>query len=191
MGYNKNTMDEDNLTKVAVGSQNKAKLAAVEQVFGRVFEGVEINGYDVESGVSDQPMNDEESIEGAKSRAVAAMEQDESADYGVGLEGNVVTIAGRMFLHGWVAVADRSGTVGLGHSSGLELPESIRKELEAGKELGPVLQEMLGDEDNEIRHSTGTNGVLSGELYTRVDEFTHATACALAKFIKPELYQED
>ncbi|OYX43751.1 hypothetical protein B7Y94_00855 [Candidatus Saccharibacteria bacterium 32-49-12] len=182
-------MEKRDFTKVAVGSQNRAKLSAIEQVFGKVFEGVEINGYDVESGVSAQPMTDEESIEGAKNRATAAIDQDENADYGVGLEGNVAVVADRMFLHGWVAVVDRSGTVGLGHSGGLELPDSIRQQLESGKELGPVLQEMLGDEDNEIRHSAGTNGVLSGELYTRVDEFVHAASCALAKFIKPELYR--
>lgn len=173
---------------VAVGTQNKAKLKAVEKVFNSAYGKVAVEGVAAESGISDQPMNDEESIRGAINRADAALGEVPSAEYGVGLEGNVAETAGHMFLRGWVAIKKRSGETGLGHSGGLELPESIRRQILGGKELGPLIQEMLEDKDNEVRHSLGTNGVLSDGLYTREDEFTHAVQCALAKFIKPELY---
>lgn len=173
---------------IAVGSQNKAKNDAVKTAFMKRFPSVELQGFDIPSGIADQPLSDEESIEGAVNRARGALAKMATAQYGVGLEGNVVTISDRMFLHGWVAIIDRHDTIGIGHSSGLELPDTLRTAIEAGGELGPLLQEMLDDKDNEIRHSQGTNGVLSDGLYTRVDEFVDATTVALAKFLKPELY---
>lgn len=174
--------------QLAVGTKNKAKLDAVQTAFGKVYSHVETHGFDVESGIAEQPRTDEESIQGAINRAQAALARLATANYGVGLEGNVVTISGRMFLHGWVAVIDRENTIGLGHSSGMELPESMRREIDDGAELGPLLQARLNDHDNQIRQTVGTNGILSNGLYTRVDEFVDATTVALAKFVKPGLY---
>ncbi len=176
---------------IAVGSKNQAKNLAVETAFKKAFPDYEIKtqGFDVESGIADQPTTDEESIQGALNRAHSALAQLATAQYGVGLEGNTVSIAGRMYLHGWVAIVEKGAPVeGIGHSSGLELPEYLKKGIEAGKELGPMFQEMLGDDDNTIRHTQGTNGVLSGGLYTREQEFIDATTVALARFVKPDLY---
>ncbi len=177
---------------VAVGSENKAKNLAVQTAFRRAFPQatIETRGFDVASGIADQPTSDEESIQGATNRAAEALAKHPAADYGVGLEGNTVMIAGRMYLHGWVAVTKRGGATGIGHSSGLELPNNLKQGIESGGELGPLLQEMLGDKDNTIRQTHGTNGVLSDGLYTREQEFIDATTVALARFVKPDLYEE-
>lgn len=176
---------------VAVGSKNNAKNLAVTKAFERAFtQPVHTEGFDVASGIAEQPTTDEESITGATNRAHAALGMLASAQYGVGLEGNIVTIAGRMYLHGWVAVVERtSDLVGIGHSSGIELPHYIQHGVEAGEELGPLMQNLLGDTENTVRHSLGTNGVLSGGLYTREQEFIDATTVALARFVQPDLYR--
>lgn len=179
---------------IAVGSKNDAKNLAVRTAFEKAFPDVFITteGYDVNSGIANQPTTDEESIQGAINRARNALLVNPSADYGVGLEGNTVTILGTMYLHGWVAIIHKDDdTPGIGHSSGIELPEHLKNGIEAGGELGPMLQEMLDDEENTIRHTLGTNGVLSGGLYTREQEFIDATIVALARFVKPELYEEE
>lgn len=176
---------------VAVGSENKAKNQAVTTAFSRAFSRpIESYGFAIASGIAEQPTTDEESIQGATNRALGALAALTQAQYGVGLEGNTVTIAGRMYLHGWVAVAERAtGEIGIGHSSGIELPCTLKEGIDAGEELGPMLQAMLEDDDNTIRHTTGTNGVLSGGLYTREQEFIDATTVALARFVRPNLYQ--
>jgi len=175
---------------IAVGSKNQAKNKAVETAFLKAFPTVVAQGFDVESGIADQPTTDEESITGAINRAEGALAQLATARFGVGLEGNTVTISGRMYLHGWVAIIEKGNdTPGIGHSSGIELPENLKQGIEAGKELGPLLQAMLGDDDNLIRHGQGTNGILSAGLYTREQEFIDATTVALARFISPELYK--
>lgn len=176
---------------IAVGSQNQAKNLAVRTAFERAFVSLSVKteGYDVESGVADQPVTDEESIRGAINRARGALAKCATANYGVGLEGNTVTIADTMYLHGWVAIIKNGqNTPGIGHSSGIELPKNLKEGIEAGGELGPLLQEMLQDTDNIIRHTQGTNGILSSGLYTREQEFIDATTVALARFVTPELY---
>lgn len=176
---------------VAIGSENKAKNYAVTTAFDRAFSRpIETHSFAIPSTISEQPTTDEESIQGATNRALGALATLNEAHYGVGLEGNTITIADRMYLHGWVAIAERSsGEVGIGHSSGIELPQALKAGIEAGKELGPLMQSLLKDTDNTIRHTSGTNGILSGNLYTREQEFIDATTVALARFIKPELYR--
>lgn len=175
--------------EVVIGSTNQAKIAAVTAVFESAFNSVSILSVAAESGISEQPMTDDESIQGAINRADDAMRQRPGADYAVGLEGNVAMIAGRMLLHGWVAIRSQTGEIGLGHSGGVVLPLAIQKQVEQGQELGPLVQDLLGDTNNSVRHSGGTNGVLTNGLYTRVDEFTHATQCALAPFVSPAMYR--
>lgn len=175
---------------IAVGSKNQAKNKAVEAAFSKAFTNISVQGFEVESGISDQPITDEESIQGAINRAKGALDQLSDARFGVGLEGNTVTILGKMYLHGWVAIIERGNNVpGIGHSSGLELPENLKRGIENGQELGPLLQGMLNDDDNVIRHTQGTNGILSAGLYTREQEFIDATTVALARFVSPELYK--
>ncbi len=62
--------------KVAVGSMNPVKIEAVKLAFKKVFpkKQLEIVGVEVDSGVSVQPMNDRESIKGAKNRAYTKIE---------------------------------------------------------------------------------------------------------------------
>lgn len=176
--------------KVAVGSKNEAKNKAVATAFLKAYAEIDIRGFDVDSGISDQPTTDEESIEGAINRAQGALTHYPEARYGVGLEGNTVTISGRMFLHGWVAIIEKGNeTPGIGHSSGIELPEHLKQAIEEGKELGPLLQSMLDDKENLIRHTQGTNGILSAGLYTREQEFIDATTVALARFISSDMYK--
>lgn len=185
-------MTEKETLYIAVGSQNQAKNYGARVAFERAFPDhvIAAQGFDVESGIADQPTTDEESIQGAINRARNALAQFATASYGVGLEGNTVTIGETMYLHGWVAVVKRdSDTPGVGHSSGVELPTYFKEQIDAGKELGPLLQEMLGDTDNAIRHTQGTTGTLTNGLYTREQEFVDATSVALARFVKPDLYK--
>ena len=80
--------------RVAVGSKNPTKLNSAKAAIERAFPSAQVacHGYDVPSGVSDQPMGDEETRVGAfnRARAAAAAFQSEHGalpDFSVGLEG--------------------------------------------------------------------------------------------------------
>ncbi|MGV8172064.1 MAG: DUF84 family protein [Candidatus Woesearchaeota archaeon] len=174
--------------RIAIGTENKAKIAAVENIIRTIWKDAEFSYHRTDSLVRDQPMNDEEAIKGSINRAKQAVNLG-NADYGIGLEGTVNTNRYGMFLHGWVAIVDKEHNIGIGQSASILLPKNIEYRINKGEELGPIMQELMQDETNTIRHNEGTNGILTKGLYSRVKEFEDATRCALAKFVNKEWYK--
>ena len=174
------------MVKISIGSNNPVKIKACESVVKKVWQDVEVVNFDVDSGISNQPMTEEESIKGAINRARGAREQGD-ADYGFGLEGSVVEIEDRMLLTGWVAVMDREGEIGIGSGGHILLPESIAERLRGGEELGPVMDDILHKVNT--KQGEGAVGTLTGGLKPRQQSFEDGALYALTKFIKPELYK--
>ena len=171
---------------ISVGTNSKPKLAACEEILTRAFSEVTLYSYSVESGVSAMPMTQDETAQGAMNRAYAALAAHKSADMGVGLEGGVYEgPRGYLYLLGWVAIIDTRGTLGLGHSGGVMLPEDIAAELKSGAELGPLMYQRVGA---DIRHTIGATGILTSGLYPRNREFEDALRNAVAPFVSPEFY---
>lgn len=125
--------------KVAVGSTNPVKIQAVSKAFKKVWpkKKWEVIGIKVPSGISDQPMSDEESIKGATNRARRAIKK-LNADYGVGLEGGIHKIGKKWFDCGWMVVIDKKGGLGIGSSARIETPKVMIKMIKKGMELGDV-----------------------------------------------------
>ena len=108
------------LRLVAVGSTNPVKIGAVRAVLTRIAPHVSVEGVAVESGVSDQPWGDEETIKGAVARARAARLALD-ADWGVGIEGGVIDEDGTIVRTcAWAAIVGRDGRPGVGGSLSLE-----------------------------------------------------------------------
>ncbi|KAH9267514.1 inosine/xanthosine triphosphatase [Batrachochytrium salamandrivorans] len=129
-----------------LGTTNAAKLRASQMACSQIFAShtVVVEGISVESGVSDQPLSDIETIQGAKTRAKAALEARPDAHYALGIEGGAQQIGDRWFEAGWIAVLDHNGQIGLGSSGRYELSEVVMKKLLAGQELADVIDELSG-----------------------------------------------
>lgn len=173
--------------KVAVGSRNPVKLAAVRNIVARLWPDAQVEAVDVPSGVAAQPRSDEEAIRGARHRAVAALAQTD-ADLGVGLEGSVVDTPHGMFLEGWAVVRDRAGREGIASGGRILLPERIARAVRVGGEVGPVSDAVTGERN--IKQKQGTVGYLTGGLVTRTAAHEKMVAYALAPFLHPELYDD-
>ena len=176
--------------KIVIGSMNKAKNEAVRNIFDKVYEENEYLSVETNSLIRNQPLSSEEAIEGAINRARDALSKASGFDFGVGLEGTVDSNKQGMFLLGWVAIVDKNGEVSIGSSSAVMLPNYMKKKIESGEELGPIVQELMNDTNNKIRHSQGACGLLTNGMYSRVHEFEDAVICALSKFLKPEFYEK-
>jgi inosine/xanthosine triphosphatase len=177
---------------ISIGTKNKAKLAACQEILTQAFTGATLYTYEVDSGVSAMPMTQDETAQGAINRATTALAAHKGADLGVGLEGGVYDGPyGHLYLLGWVAILDKQGTLGLGHSGGVMLPDDIATALREGGELGPIIQERMQDTNNTIRHGLGATGLLTNGLYPRNREFEDALRNAVAPFVSPQFYTKD
>ena len=175
--------------KIIICTENKAKMQAMQEVINRVWPDAELIGEKFSSDVHEQPISEDEGIRGAINRASHAQEKYLAADYFIGMEGFVDTNNYGMFLAGAVAILDKDGKVGIGISAKMLLPSFIKKKIEEGHELGPLIKDLMNDAEDNIRQYDGTNGILSKGLYNRVDEFKNAAECALARFQSSELFE--
>jgi inosine/xanthosine triphosphatase len=154
--------------KVAVGSQNPAKINAVKAVFKETD--YEIVSIDAESGVSDQPMSDEETIRGAVNRAIEAAEKGE-AGVGIGLEGGVQQTPYGLMLCNWGALAVKGMEPIIAGGARIPLPDEVAQQLLAGSELGPVMDDYAKKQN--VRKNEGAIGIFTNGQIDRSEMFTH------------------
>lgn len=156
--------------RIAIGTKNKAKTGAVENVLKQYYDKLQFEHIDVASDVSDQPFSMEETRQGAINRAVHTR-QVTKADLSFGLEGGVCEIDGVMYCCNWGAVALRDGTVISAAGAQFILPKEIASELRAGKELGPVMDAYTNEQN--IRQHAGAIGIFTNGLIDRKEMFEH------------------
>ncbi|SHG53714.1 DUF84 family protein [Halobaculum gomorrense] len=169
--------------RIGVGSGNPVKREATERAvagadgFG---DGTFVEACPVPSGVPEQPHGHDETRSGARNRANAVL--DEGYGLGVGIEGGVAEFTERddLFLVMWAAVADGE-RVGVAGGPSLALPPSIAGRVRDGEELGPVMDDVLGESD--VASNQGAAGALTGGRVDRTDALRTAVAGALGPFV--------
>jgi len=162
---------------VAIGSTNPVKQQAVEAVLGDAT----VTPVAVDSGVPEQPRSRAETIQGADTRARRALAAAD-ADIAVGIECGVGTghQNDRLYLVMWAAVTDRE-RLERGGGPSIRLPEAVADRIDAGEELGPVMDDWLGT--SGVATGQGAAGVLTGGTVDRESALAHAVAGALGPFL--------
>lgn len=154
--------------KIAVGTKNKAKRLAVQNVMDRVLEqSIEVEGLDVASRVSDQPFSDDETRKGAINRATSVREVT-GADLAFGLEGGVKWLGNELYLCNWAALSTAQG-IYTAAGAQIPLPKEIALALIAGEELGPIMDRYTDTYD--IRQNAGAIGIFTDGLINRSQMF--------------------
>lgn len=155
--------------KITIGSNNPAKINAVQAVFSNHT----IQAIHASSSVSAQPFSDEETREGAINRALECVRaKPDSA--GIGLEGGVMYVADRLYLCNWGALVDRKNNVYTASGARILLPEEVHDNLCKGHELGDVMDWYT--EKQEVRKNEGAIGIFTNGLITRQGMFGHIVA---------------
>ncbi len=168
---------------VAVGSKNRVKLAAVESVLVRAGWSASVTGVAAESSVPDQPMGDDETIRGARNRAIAARRQLD-ADLGIGIEGGCVETEHGMSTCAWVVVVDRNDRASVGGSLHMPLPERVAALVRQGVELGHAIDRISGELDT--KQNVGAVGFLTAGLVDRQRAYEPLVAYALSPYLAPD-----
>lgn len=171
--------------KIAIGSKNPAKIKAVEDAFRSFFpsETLDFIAVEVASGVSDQPMNDKETVTGARNRAMASLNATK-ADYGVGLEGGLQQLDDFWLTGNIAAVVKKEGRAGVGMSARIAIPASVYEHVKSGKELSHAIEEVYGLKD--VGKKEGLLGMMSGNRITRTGASKDAVIAALSSLGKAD-----
>ncbi len=171
--------------KIAIGSKNPVKIAAVRDGLIEAFPYAEFVAVEASSGVSDQPIGDGETTKGAINRAQNALKE-LNADLGVGLEGGVKETEHGMMGTVWCAIVDKYGKVSLGGGLNYHIPWEVERMIKNGIELGKAM-DILSKQEN-TKHKEGSIGILTKGLIDRKKGYESLVRLAAAKHVSPEFY---
>ncbi|GAB55395.1 hypothetical protein GPUN_1271 [Glaciecola punicea ACAM 611] len=171
---------------VAVASANPVKINAAKEAFSLVFNrSVELITIDVDSGVSNQPMNFEETHLGANNRVDRAIES-QQADYYIAFEGGVDVFSDGPKTFAVICISNGKDRV-FGQSATLPLPMRVYENLQNGIELGCAMDELFNTVN--IKQKGGAIGQLTDGLETRMSIYKSATILALSRFVNADLFE--
>ena len=171
----------DDVRVVAVGSLNPVKVGAVRAVLVPLAPGVTVTGVLVASEVPSQPWGDEETIRGARTRALGALAKVPHAEMAVGLEGGVVDGEGGLRTCAWAVVVSRAGVEGVGGSLAVPLPPAVAALVRGGLELGEAMDAHAGA--SNTRQGLGAVGILTAGLIDRQRAYETLVTYALSPFL--------
>ncbi|WP_396018697.1 inosine/xanthosine triphosphatase [Escherichia coli] len=171
--------------KIFLTSNNPAKVEAVKIVCSKLFDVFSIKHEDIASGVSDTPFTDDEAILGCYTRINSSEHNlSEHVDYIIALEGLIEKKSFGQFVYGWAVIKEmESSSFFYGCSGKVYLPNRVMQKMSSQKRLSDVVLELYPGTSSDELKLIGTNGVLTGGLYTRAMEFETALLCAFGSMM--------
>lgn len=184
--------------RVRVGSTKAPKIEAVRSALVGFVSGVEVDGVDVESGVSEQPVGLDEIAAGARNRARRALDVSgaRECDLGIGIEDGLVELSlggqTEVLNIGCACVTDGERE-SLGLSSGFAYPPActapaLREREDIGSVFDRLWHVYRPDGEGPPGAGIGNIGKLTMGVLPRSEYGRHAVVCALVKFLHPNLY---
>ena len=173
--------------KVLVASVNPVKINAVKMGMERMFpdRSFIVEGKAVSSGVSDQPMSDEETLLGAQNRAKSIKEKYPHADFWVGIEGGINKHGQDTEAFAWVVVQTHF-LIGKAKTATFFLPKAVTALIDSGMEMGEADDIVFGHSNSKQKN--GAVGILTGDVMNRTTYYTEAVILALIPFKNQNLY---
>ena len=178
---------------LVIASTNPVKVQSAKHGFSQMFpaETITAEGISVPSGVSDQPMTDEETLRGALNRATNARAAHPTADYWVGIEGGCEEKHGELWTFAWVVVISSDslprwrgwvgeGVAGKARTGAFMLPQEVATLVRSCVELGIADDQVFGRSNS--KQTNGAVGLLTADLIDRQRYYEHAVVLALIPF---------
>lgn len=182
---------QQNIIKIKIGSKNPVKINAAAKAMATLFPDAQIDaqGMDAPSGVADQPMTDLETRQGAINRVRYCQQQSQiqqtEVDYYFAMEGGVDCFEFGPATFAYIAIGHQD-QLAIGRSAILPLPMQVYRALEAGEELGHVMDRLFNTVN--IKQKGGAIGLLTHGNATRESNYTQAIILAMAQFLNPAIY---
>jgi inosine/xanthosine triphosphatase len=175
------------MIKIVIASNNPVKIHAALRGFQKAFPGREFEAKSIQvaSGVSDQPMTDEETLQGAQNRVTAARTLIPDGDFWVGIEGGVEWMGSDLAVFAWIVIESQEIS-GKGKTGTFFLPPKLTELVRSGKELGEA-DDIFFNRKNS-KQENGAIGILTKDLVDRRKLYEMAVIFALLPFINQDIY---
>ena len=177
------------IMKILVGSKNPGKIQGVKEAFELFFEDVDVVGFNANSEVPEQPIN-EQTMLGAKNRVKNLKKHAEveniSADYFVAVESGLVNIYGEEVIINACYIENACGQNSVGFSEGFPIPNGKFEDIK-NKGFGRVFDETfkIDHDPNKPKVMGGINTLTNGKI-SRIRLTSDAVVMALTKFLHEE-----
>ena len=177
------------IMKVLVGSKNPVKIQGVKEAFELFFEDVDAVGFNVNSEVPEQPVN-EQTMQGAKNRVKNlkkhAEDENINADYFVAVESGLVNIYGEEVIINACYIENSFGQNSVGFSEGFPIPNGKFEDIK-NRGFARIFDETfkLNHDPNKPKVMGGINTLTNGKI-SRIRITSDAVVMALTKFLHKE-----
>lgn len=176
--------------KVLIGTNNNGKVKGAKQAFEKFYEDVEVVGVSVDSGVSDEPVNDE-IYQGARNRVNNLVEYAKNnnveADFFIGVESGITNKLGKWCIIQIAVIKDKNGYESFGTGSAFPVPNKYVKEI-IDTDLGIVMDKIFNG--NGLKNEKGGISYLTKNVVIRYDLTRDAFIMALTEFINEDVWRD-
>ena len=176
--------------KVLIGTNNKGKVEGAKQAFEKFYENVEVVGVSVNSGVSDEPVNDE-IYQGASNRVnnliKYAEDNNVGADFFIGVESGITNKLGKWCIIQIAVIKDKNGYESFGTGPAFPVPDKYVQEI-IDTDLGIVMDKIFNG--NGLKNEKGGIAHLTKDVVTRYDLTREAFIMALTEFINGDIWRD-
>jgi len=183
----RNLQEQERTNLVIIGSKNPVKISCTEEAFQTTFgDRFLVQGLNVDSGVSEQPIGDEETHKGAYNRAYHSKIAFPEADFWVGIEGGVSEMGEDLIAYAWIVILDKGGKVGRARTASFFLPPIVNKLIHDGMELGLANDKIFNSSNS--KQNGGAVGILTKGTMDRKALYTPAVLLACIPFVNGDLF---
>lgn len=163
--------------QIAVGSNNSVKIQAVKNALGN--EDIQVISCAASSNVREQPLSNEETLQGAINRAQDCLKRT-GANLAIGLEAGVVFLQDQVYLCHWGAIVDLNQNTYFTNGPLILLPSTYRKALEEGKNLEDIMHHSTGIEN--LGAKEGAIGVFTRNSLNREQILTQIVKALIGQY---------
>lgn len=127
--------------KVVIGSKNSDKIKILKNALRELHLKFTIDGVDVDSGITKQPLDKKTTKKGAANRARNAFKASPDSDLAFGLEGGLYDYGEGYHLVTFACLIDKNGKKHFGQGEEIHLPEEVSEKVKSGGWFGDVIRE--------------------------------------------------
>ena len=175
------------MKKIVIASENPVKINATRKGFYAIFAEQEFDfrAIKANSGVSNQPQSDQETLRGATNRANNAKNKEPNADFWVGIEGGIDRLDSQIHAFAWIVVLSQE-KISKARTATFLLPQKIVEMIDQGFELGEADDIIFKNLNSKQKN--GAVGILTHNVIDRTEYYRQAVILSLIPFVNSDLY---